>query len=178
LTSIIPSSFATSTVSIEHPISIATVLCNVNTNGDVNLIVHINDSDYSTKDDALISCTASSIILPLPTSSGPSTIMTYEEEKAFCDWIITCSNLHIPTPKSICNQKASMILERRNAKFNTKAGLPSKEWWYGFYKRWPQIASRKPQPFSRGKALLTKEHVDAFFTDLHALSNTVAIEVN
>jgi hypothetical protein len=104
--------------------------------------------------------------------------MTYEEEKAFSDWIITCSNLHIPTPKSICNQKASMILERRNAKFKTKTGLPSKEWWYGFYKRWPEVAPRKPQPFSRGKALLTKEHVDAFFTDLHLLSNTVASGVS
>ncbi len=110
--------------------------------------------------------------------SGPSTIMTYEEEKAFCNWIITCSELHIPTPKSICNQKASMILERRGSKFKTKTGLPSKEWWYGFYKRWPQVAPRKPQPLSKGKALLTKEHVDAFFTDLHSLSNTVATEVN
>jgi hypothetical protein len=110
--------------------------------------------------------------------SGPHTIMTYEEEKAFSDWIITCSNLHIPTPKSICNQKASMILERREAKFNTKTGLPSKEWWYGFYKRWPAVAPRKPQSLSRGKALLTKEHVDAFFTDLHSLSNTVATEVS
>ena len=92
-------------------------------------------------------------------TSGPNTIMTYEEEKAFSDWIITCSNLNIPTPKSICDQKASMILERRDSKFKTKTGLPSKEWWYGFYKRWPAVAPRKPQPLSRGKALLTKEHV-------------------
>jgi hypothetical protein len=110
--------------------------------------------------------------------SGPATIMTYEEECAFSEWIITCSNLHIPTPKSICSQKASMILERRGAKFNTKTGLPSREWWYGFHKRWPQIAPRKPQSLTRKKAALTKEYVDAFFTDLHSLSNVVATEVS
>ncbi len=142
--------------------------------GQINILIVI---DTMNKYNSSIS-TSSITPLLLPPLSGPATIMTFEEEKAFCDWILTCSNLHIPTPKSICNQKASMILERRGSKFNTKTGLPSKEWWYGFYKRWPEVASRKPQPLSRGKALLTQEHVDAFFTDLHLLSNTVASGVS
>jgi hypothetical protein len=143
----------------------------INTYGKVNIEIVYNEYNDDIKIISLLPIT-------LTQTSGPPTIMTYEEEKAFCNWIITCSTLHIPTPKSICNQKASMILERRGSKFNTKTGLPSKKWWYGFYKRWPQVASRKPQPLSKGKALLTKEHVDAFFTDLHSLSNTVATEVS
>jgi hypothetical protein len=153
---------------IDQPV--VSVYASVNNHGKVVVTINVNDT--------AITDTAVNVILPVSATSGSSTIMTYEEEKAFSDWIITCSDLNIPTPKSICEQKASMILERRDSKFKTKTGLPSKEWWYGFYKRWPAVAPRKPQPLSKGKALLTKEHVEAFFTDLHSLSNTVVTAVS
>lgn len=70
-----------------------------------------------------------------------------------------------------------MILERRGAKFNTASGLPSREWWDGFYRRWPAVGSRKPQPITKGKALLTKEQVDAFFNDLRTLNSTIPAQV-
>lgn len=114
----------------------------------------------------------------LPPLPGPPTLLSHEEEQAFAEWLIRCSDLHLPTPKSIASQKASMILERRGAKFGTASGLPSREWWDGFYRRWPAVGPRKPQPIARAKALLTKEHVSAFFADLQTLSNTIPAQVS
>jgi hypothetical protein len=103
--------------------------------------------------------------------SGPPTLLTHEEESAFAHWLIRCSDLHLPVPKCIANEKARAILERRGAKFSTETGVPGRHWWDGFYRRWPAVAPRKPQPITKGKALLTKEHVDAFFNDLQTLSS-------
>ena len=43
------------------------------------------------------------------------------------------------------SEKAPMILERRGAKFGTASGLPSREWWDGFYAACSALASRSPQ---------------------------------
>jgi hypothetical protein len=113
--------------------------------------------------------TSSALPVAAPCSSGPSPIMYYDEESAFADWLVTCSNLNLPVSKTIANNKARQILERRGAHFTTKSGLPSKKWWYGFTKRFPAVAIRKKQSINRARALLTQSSVDAFFTDLHTL---------
>jgi hypothetical protein len=120
----------------------------------------------------------SSMPLLLAPPPGPSPLMTHEEEKAFAQWLICCSDLHLPTPKCIASEKARMILERRGAQFSTASRLPSREWWDGFYRRWPAVGPRKPQPITKGKALLTKEHVDAFFRDLQTLSSSIPPQVS
>lgn len=38
--------------------------------------------------------------------------MVYEEEKAFADWLIQCSDANLPQSRAQANQKAVMILER------------------------------------------------------------------
>jgi hypothetical protein len=103
--------------------------------------------------------------------------MTHEEEDAFAAWLIRCSDLHLPVPKSIANEKARAIVERRGAKFGTESGGPGRHWWEGFYRRWPAVGPRKPQPISRGKALLTQEHVAAFYEDLQTLQKTIPAQV-
>jgi hypothetical protein len=122
----------------------------------------------------LISC---SVPMLLPPVSGPETLMTVEEEQAFAEWLLRCSDMHLPIPKSLANQKAKAILERRDASFGTESGVPGRHWWEGFYRRWPAVGPRKPQPIAHGRAMLTKEHVDAFFADLQVLSVTIPPQV-
>ena len=102
----------------------------------------------------------------LPPTSGPSTIVTADEEAAFAEWLILCSDMHLHIPKRMADQKALMILQLRGAQFNSITSLPGKDWWQGFYKRHPEVGIRKSQPISRQRALLSPFSVEAFYYDL------------
>jgi len=99
-----------------------------------------------------------------PSAGRPIQKMVYEEEKAFADWLIQCSDANLPQSRAQANQKAVMILERTGEspprRFNTKTGLPSDEWWTGFYHRWPEVKTRRTQAINRGKATLLPEDLE------------------
>lgn len=122
-----------------------------------------------------VTITANIPLLPIPTAGRPPHPMTYEEEKAFADWLVVRSNQHTPVPRKLANQKAVMLLERTGEnprrRFKSKSGLPSNHWWRGFYHRWPQCDTRTYQLISRGKATLEQHHLNGFFRDLAALVN-------
>jgi len=157
------------------------VSCIVNPLGVVQLNISV---DLSTKSRMQHKKSIINLHTQLPVASsaspGATPIMQYEEEKAFADYLVACSDRNLPVSKTLANNKARQILERRGAKFTTKSGLPSKEWWYGFIKRFPQVGIRKKQDIHRGRAVLTQESVDAFFTDLHTLKvrKQITAEVN
>ena len=103
-----------------------------------------------------------------PSASGPPTVLTYEEEKAFAKWIIDCSNCYMSPTIALANQKARQIIERRGSQFRGKSKMPSRSWWRSFLGRHPEVKDRRPTPINRARADLKRESVESYFDSLEA----------
>lgn len=143
----------------------------------VTIDVTVQGHTYIRKDGRYIDLSLSGPF-SLPPTSGPTTIMTADEEAAFAEWLVVCSDMHLPIPKRMADQKALMILQLRGAQFNTITTLPGKDWWHGFYKRHPEVSTRKSQPISRQRALLSPFSVNAFYNDLRRCCEDVLSKVS
>jgi len=110
----------------------------------------------------------------LHTHAGAPTLLTTTEERSLVALLLTRQALNAPMTKRSAGLVAGAILRRRQRKFGTESGLPSKEWWESFLKRWPQLASRKPSRLS-SEALLrpTRQNLLPWFELVQA---TLAIQ--
>ena len=66
---------------------------------------------------------------------GRPSALTHEEQTWLAQWILFCWALGLPPRRGAVLRKAAQILAGRGAKFATKTGLPSYQWWRRFSKR-------------------------------------------
>ncbi len=97
---------------------------------------------------------------------GKSPRMYYTEEKLLSEFLIRCQQQYTPMNRLIAGSKAAAILKLRNSKFKTVTGLPSDNWWRGFYSRWPGLKEGRSVEISRSRAELSEQAENNFFDDL------------
>jgi hypothetical protein len=127
------------------------------------VVISININKSETKKGLNVE---TNFVVAAPESIGKSTTMNYVEEKLLSDFLIRCQQQYTPMNRLIAGSKAAAILRLRNSKFNTVTGLPSDNWWRGFYSRWPDLKEGRSVEISRSRAELSEQAVNNFFDDL------------
>ena len=99
------------------------------------------------------------------TRPGPPIILTSDEEKALCDWLIELSRRGIPVQKKFLLDSIQQILiaEPRPTPFVNNR--PGKGWFHAFLRRHPNLAERYAEPICRGRGQLTENCIRGWFSD-------------
>jgi len=102
------------------------------------------------------------------TRRGPPTILTKEEEKLLCDWLIELSRRGIPIQKQYLLDSIQKILSQDPRETPFKDNRPGKGWFKAFLQRHSNIAERCAEPICRGRAKLTESCIRGWFSDAEA----------
>jgi len=94
---------------------------------------------------------------------GRPSALTHEEQTWLAQWILFCWALGLPPRRGAVLRKAAQILAGRGAKFATKTGLPSYQWWRRFSKRFGFEVGRSWFRSASSAASLTREALDSFY---------------
>lgn len=131
----------------------------VTSKSEVIISLNINKSDEESKIQTNYAIAAAE-------RTGKSTVLHYEEEKLLSEFLLRCQQQYTPMNRLIAGSKAAAILKLRGSKFKTVSGLPSDNWWNGFYSRWPALKEGRSVEISRARAELSEQAVNNFFDDL------------
>ena len=99
------------------------------------------------------------------TRPGPPTILTPDEEKALCDWLIDLSHRGIPVQKKILLDSIQRILMAEPRPTPFVNNRPGKGWFHAFLRRHPSLAERYAEPICRGRGQLTENCIRGWFSD-------------
>ena len=101
---------------------------------------------------------------------GPSTALTFEEEKALASNLLYMAERGFPLTVNMAQAFVWEISFRSgcHGQFNKKVG-PGKHWWHGFRARHPELSLRTSDNLDHSRACsLTQEVVDEYFNISHA----------
>ena len=102
------------------------------------------------------------------TKPGRSTVLTEQEEKALCSYLIYMAERGFPLTRRMVMAFAWAIALRsgNGDRFNPELG-PGEHWWINFHKRHPEISLRKVDKLERSRAeCLDPEVVKEYFEKL------------
>lgn len=97
---------------------------------------------------------------------GPSSILSREEEKKLVQWCANMSKCGFPLkPDDLLNTVQKIVKDDgRPTPFSN--GRPGRTWYNSFLKRNPELTHRTPEGISKGRARITKEYLNSWFTEL------------
>ncbi|KAF2896741.1 hypothetical protein ILUMI_09437, partial [Ignelater luminosus] len=101
-----------------------------------------------------------------PTRKGPDTILSIEEEKKLVDWIINMAKCGFPLKKDDLLNTVHTIIKEDGRKNPFKNGRPGRKWYSLFLKRNPQLAHPIAESISQGRAVITRESIQKWFSTL------------
>lgn len=93
-----------------------------------------------------------------PPKVGRPTILDPRDEQTLAWYLLECEASFAGLTQDVAGELAKKIVTERNKLrkamgiqevfFTTKTGVPSREWWRGFFRRHPELAMRKPSRHS------------------------------
>ena len=105
--------------------------------------------------------------------SGRPTVLTdlELEEKVVVRSCVTLGTFGYPPTRDLVGSVIQLYLVQEGRPNAFAASQPSKNWWTGFFKRWPELTERKPEHLTIQRAkCCTPEVVDGYFKKLHGES--------
>ena len=101
---------------------------------------------------------------------GGPTVMTPREEQEI---VLTCqvlADMGFGLTKELIEVVVLDYIKENNIKVPSfTGGIPGKDWWQRFFKRWPTLANRKPQHLSKHRAKAANPAiVEAWFDKVEA----------
>ena len=100
-------------------------------------------------------------------SHGAPTELTKAEERVLVDYINLMSSIGYPLTKDQLLWEVKRILDFDGRKTKFTDNLPGKHWYRAFLKRHDDITRRVPQGISTGRAAITQEMVEGWFSTTH-----------
>ena len=91
---------------------------------------------------------------------GPPTILTAKEEKEIERVCQVMHELGFPLTKDFVSVALREYLDATCRAEKFKDGIPGYDWWWGFLKRHPKLAERKPEHFPRNRAEASRPEVN------------------
>ena len=109
-------------------------------------------------------------LVSLECRSGPSTVLTREEEEALMNYCIKMSEMGFGLSREDVMRTAFTIAERSGRPHPFSDGMAGRGWMDGFMRRFPNLTLRSPHPlsFARAKAC-TDEAIKSFFEKIGGL---------
>lgn len=99
--------------------------------------------------------------------SGRPTTFSELEERVVVRACIALGTFGYPATRELVGRVLKHYLEDVGSFSCFPSGEPSKKWWSGFFKRWPELTERKPQHLTIQRAkCCTPEIIEGFFTTL------------
>ena len=91
---------------------------------------------------------------------GPPIILTAKEEKEIERVCQVMHELGFPLTKDFVSVALREYLDATCRAEKFKDGIPGYDWWWGFLKRHPKLAERKPEHFPRKRAEASRPEVN------------------
>lgn len=103
---------------------------------------------------------------PVVCPMGPSTFLTYDEEKILEHWIIDMNNKHIPVTKEELLDSVQRIITDKGRTTPFTENRPGKKWYSLFLKRHPIIAERTAQNLTTARDNVKEEDINRWFEEV------------
>ena len=110
--------------------------------------------------------------------AGGPTVLTYTEEREIALSLITLGEIGFGLTKEIANVVISDYLKENKIPNPFHNGIPGRDWWERFKKRWPCISERQPQLLCKKR--LTASHssiINAWFDNLKCVFEKSGLSV-
>lgn len=108
--------------------------------------------------------------------AGRPTILTPAEEKEI---VVTCQvlqELGYGLSREMVGEVISSFIADQKRQSPFKDGVPGKDWWRGFLKRWPSLSERKPQHLSKRRAdAANPEVLESWFASVQSFLQKVEL---
>ncbi|XP_059139407.1 uncharacterized protein LOC131927669 [Physella acuta] len=97
-----------------------------------------------------------------------NTLLLPEEEDRLANCLIHLAHRGFGKTHQEIRETAKAIMATRNASSESKFGMPSTQWLYGFLKRHPELTTRTPLPLGKERATVTAAAVERWFVSFKA----------
>ena len=110
-------------------------------------------------------------------STGGQTVLTYTEEREIVHSLIVLGEMGFGLTKDLVDIIVKDYLMENKLPNPFSHGIPGKDRWTRFRKRWPCISKRKPQHLSKKRADASHPSmIDAWFDNLESLFQKIALD--
>lgn len=99
--------------------------------------------------------------------SGVSTILTQEEERLLCKWIIDMAKMGFPVTKLQLLDSVTILVRQLDRPNSFTNGRPGRHWYEGFLNRNYEITQRMAQNLTATRALVTERSIRSWFKEIH-----------
>ena len=96
---------------------------------------------------------------------GPNPVMTAEEEKLICEWIMELARRGIPLSRTTLLDTIQDIINSDSRPNPFTNGRPGRSWFSAFLKRHPEISQKNAESICRGRGALTEGCIRGWFID-------------
>ena len=96
--------------------------------------------------------------------------LTKNEENQMADWLIELANRGFGLSKDALLKAVEKFLDKDGRTAPFKDNKPGNKWFRSFIERNPKVKLCKARPLEKKRASISKDAVDAWFTELEALS--------
>lgn len=97
---------------------------------------------------------------------GKSTVLTADEERKICEWIIKMARAGFPVSTQKVKVCVANFLKKTNRSGVFKKGAPGRSWLQGFFKRHPTISRRIPSMLPKHRAAVSKPMIKSWFKEI------------
>lgn len=97
--------------------------------------------------------------------SGPSTVLTRDEESTLVDWLVHMAKVGFGRTRNELLDTVKVILQTDGRPNPFKENRPGKDWYYAFVKRHPELGERTPQQLAKERAVITPQKVERWFQE-------------
>lgn len=98
--------------------------------------------------------------------SGPSTILTSEEEQKLVEWILFIGKKGFPFTKDMLLDSVVLLIKELKRKNPFTDGRPGRHWFEAFLRRHPELSVRTPQNLCNRRAQVTEEKLRNWFQEV------------
>lgn len=104
--------------------------------------------------------------VPWQRKMGPSTELTFDEEKKLAEWILAKAKLGFPMHPEEVYDTVEIFLKENNRESKFIDGRPGKKWLSLFLKRHPNVTKRNSEIISKARAAVTEKAIRNWFAEL------------